>query len=584
MGLLEQYLSCYSLSRNRIHEPHDTTIKELSAKLCCSERNTKLVLRKMEENAWIIWQPGRGRGHKSQITFNLKMSEMLERQTKEWLEQGQFNKAIRLLNDPEITGSAEDELRRMLANQFGLHTEHGHDHSLDVVRIPLGRQLSTLDPLWASVTTEAHLSRQIFDSLVRYNLKTHSFEPHLAHSWTCSSDQRQWLFYLRKGVRFHHGRELTAADVLFTFRRVQEESSPCAWYFENLTDMEKVGRYAIKLTFSKSTNFLLHLLSSLATAILPSDTGFEEDRMIGTGPFRIIKKTEDTLILERFENYFGIQALIDRIAIYKTGIRSGGNSFYQTGQNADQKSDPHILQLSGCRYLSFNFNKEGPQLNIHFRQAIRIICDRVGWIQELKGDRELPANSFFRTVSQQTDFSRIPLDEARPLLKQSGYHGEKMNLYCFDQPGSKEDAIWIRTRAESVGVKLEIHPFAMTHFFDPEIDRSADLLLCGEIMEEDWELGFVNLLKDKTVFFHRLLNKDQRHHLDLLANVLMMFPDSKTHLQVIDEAESYIRHNLLILFNYHARGASIFSKALSGIELNAYGWSDFSKLWIRPEA
>jgi ABC-type uncharacterized transport system, periplasmic component len=585
MGLVEQYISCYPLSRDIINESRDITVKELSEAFCCSERNAKLVLHKMQDNHWIAWQPGRGRGHKSQITFYEKLSELLIRQSKEWIDQGKLNKAMDLLNEPNMSEKVKEELHHFLQDQFGLHTEYHHARPLDVIRIPFGRRLSTLDPLWTAVTTESHLSRQIFDSLVRYNLKTHSFEPHLAHHWSQSPDQTQWLFYLRKGVRFHHGRELTAEDVLYTFRRIREASSPCSWYFDHLIGAEAAGSYAVKLTFSRPAAFLLHLLSSLKTAILPADIGFQENQLSGTGPFRLIQKTDDTMILERFQDYFRECALIDRVAFYQTRISSATVSHYKTNQqHTDHVLQTHFIQLSGCRYLSFNFNKKGPQLNTHFRLALRIICDRIGLIQELKGDREEPANSFLRIMSRRAEFPRIPLQEARPLLMQSGYHGETIQLYCFDQKGSKEDAEWIRQRAESVGLKMLIHPFAMTRFFDSEIDRDADLLLCGEIFEEDWELGYISLLKDKTVFFRRFLNEEQRHHLDLLANVLMMFPDSEKRLKVIDEIEDYLRHNLLILFNYHADNASIFSGELAGIELNAYGWADFSKLWIRPES
>ncbi len=567
-------------------EPQAVSLKELTEVLCCSERNTKLVLRKMQERGWIAWQPGKGRGHKSQIIFYKKLIDLLQQQAIEWIEQGQLNRAIKLLDNPSLTGRTADDLRRFLTEQFGLHTEHAHPYPQDVIRIPFGRELSALDPLQASVTTEAHFSRQIFDSLVRFNLKTCHFEPHIAHSWICSPDQKQWTFYLRKGVRFHHGRELTAVDVLFTFHRIQAESSPCAWYFENLIGMEKNGRYAVTLTFSKPMGFLMHLLSSLHAAILPSDIGFQQNHMSGTGPFKLVQKSEDSLILERFEGYFREQALIDRIAVYRTDIKSDHVSFYPADHGGsyygEETSHHYFSRLSGCRYLAFNFNKSGAQLDFYFRQAFRIICDRSKLIQELKGDREEPADSFFRKTSRKSSVTSLPLAKAGSLLEKSGYHGEMMQLFCFDQKGSIEDAEWLRRRAETVGLNLKIHPFAMTQFFDRGIDRSADLLLCGEIFEEDLELGFVSLLRDKTVFLRRFLNQDQRKVLDHLANRLMLCTDWAVRRKVIDETEDYIRRNLFILFNYHAGSASTFSKELAGIEMNAYGWADFSKLWIRP--
>lgn len=617
MDLLEQYVCCYKLSQNKINEPCCVTLNEFADVLCCSRRNAKLVLQKMEAHGWIAWHPGRGRGHKSEIVFYKNPEDLISRQMKKWMEQGRMNRMIRLLNDTAFNGQTAEQLRHFLAGQFGLHTEWHHTRPLDVVRIPFPRKLSTLDPLYASLTTEVHLSRQIFDTLIRYNLKTHGFEPHLAHSWESGPDQKEWLFYLRKGVYFHHGLELTAADVIFSMKRIQAASSPCSWYFAALTGLETVGRYAVRMTFSEPMGFLLHLLSSIHAAIISADSGFREDDPCGTGLFRVTQKSDEALVLTRFDRYFGEQALLDEIAIYFIRVRTAETALYQadifrlphdtsiiepfeapvfaaeypTKVKAFYMNEDHteqgvdvqtgFLQVSGCRYMSFNFNKQGPQHDYCFRRAWRIIADRQKMIRELKGDRESPADSFFREVSKTSSFRGHGLGEARLWLNKSIYAGERVVLYCFDQKGSREDAEWLCERARSIGMQLDIHPFAMTDFFNKDIDDRADLLLCGEVFEEDMELGFVSMLKDKTVFIRRFLNNRQRRVLDELAKRFMYCKDVARE-KMIAKTEDFLRKDLLILFNYHASEAWTYSEALSGIEMNAYGWADFGKLWIKP--
>jgi hypothetical protein len=44
-------------------------------------------------------------------------------------------------------------------------------------------------------------------------------EPCLAESWSASADGRTYDFVLRKGVKFHNGEPVTAADVKFSFER-----------------------------------------------------------------------------------------------------------------------------------------------------------------------------------------------------------------------------------------------------------------------------------------------------------------------------------------------------------------------------
>src|SRR5262245_24382864 len=68
---------------------------------------------------------------------------------------------------------------------------------------------ATLDPAFLTDIYGRAVASQIFDGLVQ-------FDPHLnpvpaiAEFWEASRDGRTWTFYLRRGVRFHHGREVTA--------------------------------------------------------------------------------------------------------------------------------------------------------------------------------------------------------------------------------------------------------------------------------------------------------------------------------------------------------------------------------------
>ena len=63
------------------------------------------------------------------------------------------------------------------------------------------------------------LSHMTFDPLVRW-AKDLSFEPRLAEKWE-RIDENTMRFFLRKGVKFHSGNEMTAKDVLFTFKRLK---------------------------------------------------------------------------------------------------------------------------------------------------------------------------------------------------------------------------------------------------------------------------------------------------------------------------------------------------------------------------
>ena len=64
----------------------------------------------------------------------------------------------------------------------------------DVLKIPISRKIFPLDPAFVAVTTESHLTSQIFDTLVVYNDVTEKMEPHIAHTWELSEDGLTWTF------------------------------------------------------------------------------------------------------------------------------------------------------------------------------------------------------------------------------------------------------------------------------------------------------------------------------------------------------------------------------------------------------
>ena len=80
-------------------------------------------------------------------------------------------------------------------------------------RRPLGNDPATLDPARIGDIYSRSVSQQIFDGLVQFD-QTLTVAPALAQRWKASRDGLTWTFVLRRGVKFHHGREVTAVGTL----------------------------------------------------------------------------------------------------------------------------------------------------------------------------------------------------------------------------------------------------------------------------------------------------------------------------------------------------------------------------------
>src|SRR5262249_14346797 len=86
-------------------------------------------------------------------------------------------------------------------------------------RRPLGNEPATLDPARISDVYSRSVSQQIFDGLVQFDQNL-MISPALATYWKASRDGLTWTFTLRRGVGFHHGREMTSDDVAYSLARL----------------------------------------------------------------------------------------------------------------------------------------------------------------------------------------------------------------------------------------------------------------------------------------------------------------------------------------------------------------------------
>jgi peptide/nickel transport system substrate-binding protein len=112
--------------------------------------------------------------------------------------------------------------------------------------------------------------------------------PWLAERWH-TSDNRNYTFFLKRGVRFHNGRELKAADVKFVFERAMnpETKHPYPGYYAAIGDIIVKDDYTVTFALkSLNANFLLNLARQ-GSVIYPREAVETlKSAPVGTGPFR----------------------------------------------------------------------------------------------------------------------------------------------------------------------------------------------------------------------------------------------------------------------------------------------------------
>jgi len=203
-----------------------------------------------------------------------------------------------------------------------------------VYRRALGHDPVTLDPVRISDIYSRSVAYQVFDGLVQYD-QTLTVKPGLAEFWRASRDGLTWTFTLRKGVKFHHGREVTADDVVFSFTRVLDPRfrSGAADRFavvkgaddyrsgraKHVSGLVALDRYRVEVTLTEAPAPFAAVAAVGHANIVPRDLVEAQgdafgQRPVGTGPFRFVSWDRGKeIVLAANPDYYGGPPRLGRI-------------------------------------------------------------------------------------------------------------------------------------------------------------------------------------------------------------------------------------------------------------------------------
>ena len=149
-------------------------------------------------------------------------------------------------------------------------------------------------------------------------------QPMLATSWKPNKDATVWTFQLRRGVRFHNGKEMTSADVVASMKQyVGKGSNAGLSPFFDAAGVSPVGRYAVRFRLKAPLGTFPYLLSQTTyqaiiqpAAIAAKPGTWLKSGMIGTGAYKLKSYTEKKgAELVRNNAYWGGRPAMDGIKV-----------------------------------------------------------------------------------------------------------------------------------------------------------------------------------------------------------------------------------------------------------------------------
>lgn len=163
--------------------------------------------------------------------------------------------------------------------------------------------------------TNDTILRAVYSQLVRRNADN-KIEGDLAEDWSVSEDGCTWTFHLKKGVKFHSGKELTSADVKASYDRLLAKDSPVRYSSlvqGYIKECNAPDPYTVELVTPSPVAPMLANLCHRSNLILNADyiekygmdLGLTVESVDGTGPYRLTSWDPNReMTLERFDDYF----------------------------------------------------------------------------------------------------------------------------------------------------------------------------------------------------------------------------------------------------------------------------------------
>lgn len=425
----------------------------------------------------------------------------------------------------ELTGSLQEMVNGIEAGTAG---------SGDILRTAHGNP-ATLDPAFCTDTVSANVIQNLFNGLTQFGPDARVV-PCLAAGWELSSDSKTWTFTLRKGVRFHNGRELHAEDVKFSLERLLEPrvKSPHGWLLEMVDGAKEfasgrasgvrgirvTGPHVVAITLEYPFNPFLSNMAYVGAGIVPKEAAIKSDfwrRPIGTGPFRLAEwQDEERLVLEANADYFEGRPFLDRVEVtlnlkaeqHRERIHSGELDAVSAG--ADILQDPSLARLVqrsaslSVQYIGFNMVRPFMR-DRRLRQTInyaidkdRIMATYAGRARKLAGP--LPSGMF----GHEGSLKGYPYDPARArrLLAELGGVIPPLKLYTRRGAEAENRAALIREMITAVGIPCEVTVVPGADFYKESVMAQCDMYIMGWIGDTGDPDNFLQPLFNSRSGFH----------------------------------------------------------------------------------
>lgn len=353
----------------------------------------------------------------------------------------------------------------------------------------------TLDPMGTTADLVGTIMQHVYEPLYTFDAKW-NVVPMLADGLPkASKDGLTHTITLRKGVKFHNGREMVADDVVASLQRWMEVSPRGKAVGKEVASIEAKGPNTVELKLKTPYAPLLSQLAlptSMAAILAKETIAPQLKDFIGTGPYKFKERRPDQYtLLTRFEGYASRkepasgyagkrEALIEELRFVPVpsantrveGTLSGQFDYADLLpvesigrlEKAGSAVVPIMTQSFGFPYLVFN-TKEGVLASQALRQAVQIAFGPGEMMAAAFGDTRFftvepnhfpQGTALYSTAGADKYNQRNPV-AAKEMAAKAGYNGQPVRILASRQYEFHYNmALVMAEQLKRAGIKAEL--------------------------------------------------------------------------------------------------------------------------------
>lgn len=372
-----------------------------------------------------------------------------------------------------------------------------------------------------TATLATHMLMHIYEPLFTWD-EDFQVVPDLVDTHEVSDDGLLNTLYLREGVPFHNGDELTSADVIASVERWSDQVGFGQELMAHVDEIREVDDHTIDFAMSEPFGTFPVLLARQNNGCAIYPRGIVEDagesaieEYIGTGPYQFVEHQADSHVLvERFDDYAARdeepsgyagrkEAYIDQIRFIPvpdeasriSGLQAGDYDFLEnltTDQFETLEGDENVVAElgppTGNMLIIFNM-ESGNMTDVTMRRVVQAVADCEEMMTAATGDEEYyrlsPSHMMEETVWYTTAgeelYNMQDPDLARDYLDEAGYDGEPVRLLTNNEyQDMYNTGLILQQQLEDIDVTVDLQVFDLATFLE----------ILGE--RTDWDVSIMS--------------------------------------------------------------------------------------------